>query len=297
LKPMKKLIFLLFFFCLFISIFSQENQELKKCVAFICIKTAKKDLVPIGTGFFVGVPDKSDPNKAYVFLVTAKHVVIDTNGKYYKEIYLRLNTKSGVSKEELIPMYIDGKPNFVIDSDKSIDIVVIPTLPDPDRFDFKFIPENMIATKDIVASENIREGDDVFFTGLFVNYYGRNKNYPIFRFGKVALLTDERIYFDKTLSYLYLLETTSFGGNSGSPVFFKLNPTRNPNNLIIGPQKYFLAGIMKGYFGAEFDTCEVNIKKTIKIPFQNTGIAAVTPAYQLKELLDSKSIMKMKKTK
>lgn len=96
---------------------------------------------------------------------------------------------------------------------------------------------------------------------------------------------------------LDLLETTSFGGNSGSPVFFKLNPNREPNKLIFGPPKYLLAGIMEGYFGAEFDTCVIETKNSIKIPFQNTGIAAVTPAYQLLEILNSKAVIKNQKQK
>ena len=192
---MKRIILLQIFISVFTILFSQENQELKKCVAFVCIKDSKKNIVPIGTGFFIGVKCKPDSTKSYVYLVTAKHVVLDKNGKYYTEIYLKLNTKAGVSKDEKVSLFIDRKENFYINSDKSVDIIVIPALPDPDRFDFKLIPVEMIATKAIMTSDNIREGDDVVFTGLFVNYYGRHKNYPIFRFGKVALLSDERIFF------------------------------------------------------------------------------------------------------
>jgi hypothetical protein len=39
----------------------------------------------------------------------------------------------------------------------------------------------------------IQEGDEVFFCGLFESHYGQQKNQPIMRFGKVALMTDEKI--------------------------------------------------------------------------------------------------------
>ena len=42
-------------------------QQIKEVVTFICIKD-KGQIVPIGTGFFVGVKDENDPNISYVYL-------------------------------------------------------------------------------------------------------------------------------------------------------------------------------------------------------------------------------------
>ena len=47
---------------------------------------------------------------------------------------------------------------------------------------------------------------------------------------------------------LYLLECQPFAGNSGSPVFFQLEPLRNPWQLSLGGPKIYLGGVMTGSF-------------------------------------------------
>lgn len=88
---------------------------------------------------------------------------------------------------------------------------------------------------------------------------------------------------------LYLLECQSFGGNSGSPVFFQLNPFRNLGEL--RQSQIFLAGIMMGSFlnGSEIQVFETDTKA---MSLQNIGIAAVVPAYKLHELLFSEEVAK-----
>ncbi len=53
-----------------------------------------------------------------------------------------------------------------------------------------------------------------FMTGLFANYYGSENNHPILRFGKVSLITNEKIEFNEysespNLAHLYLFEIQS----------------------------------------------------------------------------------------
>lgn len=128
------------------------------------------------------------------------------------------------------------------------------TGPSEKVFDFKFILYSMIATKEIMNKNKIAEGDNVFFTGLFTSNKGQKRNQPIIRFGKVALISDEKVEWtedpDKPAKFmdLYLLESLSFGGNSGSPVFFHLSPLRTPGQISITGPNIFLAGIMRGYY-------------------------------------------------
>ncbi len=156
-----------------------------------------------------------------------------------------------------------------------------------------FIPDSLIATSEILKRYKISEGDEVFFSGLFTSHPGQKKNQPIVRFGRVALMSDEKIEWrekDKAAKFLdlYLVECQSFGGNSGSPVFFSISAGRDlPDNLrlvSVAPPSLFLAGIMKGtYLSAN----ELEMKDTSKIPFsiENIGIAAVTPSYFLNDIL------------
>ncbi len=90
-----------------------------------------------------------------------------------------------------------------------------------------FIPDSLIATSEILKRYKISEGDEVFFSGLFTSHPGQKKNQPIVRFGRVALMSDEKIEWrekDKAAKFLdlYLVECQSFGGNKNW--LLKLSP-------------------------------------------------------------------------
>ena len=262
------------------------SEEVKSVVAFIFIKNEKRVLIPNGTGFFVGVKNTPTSDSFSVYLVTAKHVLYKSNTTdFHDKIFVRLNKKDGGSQIGDIPIITEGeKRNIFTHSDSSVDIAVIPFLPDQERFDFKFLSEGMIITKEAFKELKIREGSDVFFTGLFAPYMGSDRNYPIVRFGRVALVTDEKIEWQKKLMDLYLIEAGSYGGNSGSPVFFYLGSDREPGSLIVGAPIIKLAGVMQGTF---LDAHEIKVIETKEIPiaFSNMGIAAVVPGYKLHEIL------------
>jgi len=98
------------------------------------------------------------------------------------------------------------------------------------------------------------------------------------------MITDEKIKFVDYEADLYLVETGSFGGNSGSPVFFYLGSDRKPGALILGPPILKLAGVMSGTF---LDVQPVRAVETAKIDVASSsmGVAAVVPAYKVLEIL------------
>lgn len=261
--------------------------EVKSVVVYVLIETEGK-LVPNGTAFFVGVKKPSETNVFSVYLVTAKHVLYKPKTKdYLDKVFIRINKKDGGSEVGAIPIILSGDSRTVfVHGDDSVDIAVVPFLPDQGKYDFKFLPDDYLTTKADYDSLKIREGSDVFFAGLFSPYIGAQKNHPIVRFGRVALITDEKIEWDGQLMNLYLIEAGSYGGNSGSPVFFYLGTDREPGSLMVGAPVIKLAGIMQGTF---LDAQELRAIETSRIPisFSNMGIAAVVPAYKLKEVLDS----------
>jgi len=133
----------------------------------------------------------------------------------------------------------------------------------------------------------ISEGEDTFFTGLFLPFLGQSRNYPVVRSGKVALMTDEKIPWrtDPTkpaeMAELLLLETQSFGGNSGSPVFVTFQA---PNGGKPGEVNLRLIGIMRGTFEQNRPISAMQ-NATIAVAQQNLGIAAVVPSYLLWDIL------------
>ena len=272
-------------------------SDLKTTVVFIYVdKDANRTPSPYGTGFFVGVRNPNEPNVFAGYLVTAKHVIRKPNSaEYFDKIFFRSNKKDGSSEILWWPIVPDGNNKTVFfHNDPSVDIAVIPCLPNQNTFDFNVIPDEMVTTKEEYKNLKISEGSEVFFIGLFSPYLRAERNYPVVRFGHVALVTDEKIPFIGKQE-LYLIEAGSYGGNSGSPVFFCLGPeTLEPGKLVVsGSPIYKLSGIMEGTFR---DVAEINVIETKAIPaaYYNMGIAAVVPSYKLREILFGDELKKQR---
>lgn len=124
----------------------------------------------------------------------------------------------------------------------------------------------------------------MFFAGLFTPYPGAEKNYPIVRFGRVALVTDEKIEWGGKPMDLYLIEAGSYGGNSGSPVFFHFGIERSPGIAVMGNPVLKLAGVMQGSV-TELQPIQVVDTSKTPVAISNIGIAAVVPAYKIHEVL------------
>jgi hypothetical protein len=285
-------------------------NEIAKAVVFIFlaeqngqpkINPQTNTPIPNGTGFFMLVENPNGPG-GYGYLITAKHVLLDQNGQFFHRIFLRLNDKNGGSQFVALDLQpSDPNQNVFIHNDPTVDIAVILGMPDQTQFDFLMLPSAIIRTKEEFAKTTIAPGSDVFFAGLFTAYYGDKLNRPIFRFGRVAMLPDERIRWQDNpakpadLVELYLLETMSFGGNSGSPVFFSQGADRQPGSIIIGPPEITLAGIMRGNFNEVRPGGFVQSPNAVLPIFrQNVGIAAVTPAYLLLDILQSEKLKKLR---
>lgn len=295
---MKHIIIAIILFCSVSSLISQPiPTQVKSTVSFIYLLNAKGEYEANGTGFFVGVRKNPSDSLYYVNLVTAKHVLKpDVKKKeFYKTVFVRLNKKVGEAEYLQLDLFPEGKnKNVFIHPDSSVDIAVIPALPDEKIYDFIFMPDEIITTQEDFKKLKITEGSNVFFTGMFTPFTGEHKNYPIVRFGKVALITEEKILWDSIKTDLYLIESSSYGGNSGSPVFFYLGAEREPGSIYVGDPVLMLAGIMKGSFN-DIKPIQVVETKVVPISISNMGISAVVPAYKLYEILYSEEMKVFRK--
>lgn len=271
-----------------------DLQIIKKSTSFIFLHNHNgMELYPIGTGFFISVQHDLE-NYFQGYFVTAKHVLQDAKGLYHPEIVLRINTLNG--GYNLIKINLIN--NKLYDHhDNTVDIVLFPCLPDPTIYDIRFISSKLIATKEIIKQQDIEEGDDVVFTGMFAHHIGQRKNQPICRFGKVGLMSDEKIEWRETnkpsqLLDLLLLECQSYGGNSGSPVFFSLKPWSKPSTTDL-THKFFLAGIMKGSF-INSSPIQSLSSNNMLLSTQNIGISAVIPAEKLYDILFSSELIELR---
>jgi hypothetical protein len=263
-------------------------SEVKSVVAFVFLPGQNNaQPKPFGTAFFVGVKVPDTKDRYTVYLVSAKHVFrTPDNQAWLPKVLLRLNTKSGGSQFNEIPIVTGGKDKTVyVHPDETVDLAVIPMLPDDKFYEFKFLPEEFLTSQDDFKALEISEGSEVFFTGLFSPYVGTKRNYPLVRTGRVALITDERIKLGDREADLYLVDVSSYGGNSGSPVFFFLGSDRKPGSIILGEPILKLAGVMSGTFQDAQPIHVMEPTAKIAVSTSNMGVAGVVPAYKLRDIL------------
>lgn len=265
------------------------TSNLKRQAAFIFQKRGT-NYFPMGTCFSVGVPNQKSTNGGrFQYLVTAKHVLMATNGQKYSNLWVRLNRWQG-GLEMLLLYQNNYQPPLYTNNDHSVDVAIMSWVPDQTKYDFPMIASEEFAKQNAVSSGRIREGDPVIFPGLFLSYYGNSNNVPVLRFGHVSILPTERIDWMGNQCELYLIESTCFGGNSGSPVFVRHSLERD-GSVTVGNQDIFLAGLLIGYFDVFRPLQSIDVI-SIQASGNNSGISAVVPAHRIYEILFSPEMKK-----
>lgn len=261
----------------------------KSAIGFVfLIDTNGQPTQPNGTCFFVSV---KTTNGFVPHLVTAKHVLQDTNGSVLSQVAVRLTRATGGVAFVQFPLTQTNTPYRVYTHpEPGVDLAVVPIAPHVfNEFRIQTIPSEFIATKESIKKLKVREGDEMFFMGLFTPFYGSSANVPVVRFGRMSMLTDERIPADKDGPQdYYLMETQVFGGNSGSAALFYFDERRNP-----GDTKILLAGVVKGYF-LNYSPVRYVDAKPSPYATENNGIALVIPGFKLLELLFSEDLMRVR---
>ena len=257
--------------------------DIKKVVTFLFNDERQPE--PLGTGFWVAVPAQENHGKLFCYIVTAKHVI---SGR--RSVMVRLNLVAGEQPSGLARIELssaDHRP--IVHENPAVDIAVIPYAPPQDAgVDFKVLQRGMLATMDFRERETVSEGDEVFFTGLMPQVYGRLRNTPVVRYGRIALVTDEPFVTEEgEANYLYV-EANSYPGNSGSPVFLRFGPIRQAGGIRIGGDRIMLLGVMHGYLqqGRPIDQVVESENKVLAF-FENINIAMVCPVDYLADILDS----------
>jgi hypothetical protein len=247
-----------------------------------------------GTCFFVFYEDKRlGENQGFVYLITNRHMANPgiENGNAFPvlSVQLRLNLTNSDRGSEEGQIPIGGQVRWFFPSDDSVDLAALPLAPDQTKYDFMPIPVSLFATHDAIEARGIAEGDSILFTGYFYQFPGLKKFQPIIREGILAMMPDEKL--DTTLrkpGHLYLGDMHVFGGNSGSPLFVNLSGIRN-GGLSLGGL-YMLLGVVSGYYHEDSNlnlTVATTLTGTLE---QNSGIAMIVPADELKALLDSPTL-------
>src|SRR6266481_4197203 len=181
---------------------------IRKVVVFIYYPDNPTNASPDGTGFLVGIPSVNNTNMTFGYLVTARHVLRPSETNWLPSVFVRVNRRDGTSDMTPLSLKTAGQnKNVFTHDDPTVDIVVVPFVPpNQSNSDCMVLPMELLTSELDFKQLDIHEGSDVFFTGMFDRHLGDKRNTPITRFGKVALLTDEKIEWIWGKTDIYLIE-------------------------------------------------------------------------------------------
>jgi len=128
-------------------------------------------------------------------------------------------------------------------------------------------------------------GDEVSVVGLFTNFTGTSKHFPVVRTGNIAMMPSDRVPMMEGPMEVYLAEGRSIGGPSGWPIF--VPPTIRVEGLgnEQGLQATFtvggfhLLGLMRGHWDLPLGVTVGHAEAV------NLGISIVVPAKKILEAL------------
>lgn len=274
--------------------------QIRKSVFFMKLTCKEGDKTYDGgaTGFLVDYPG-SRAGIDFPYLVTNRHVALCFNesgqAMQVTSIAVRMNGLSAINGSflQVMPLNTSGNAAWIFPDDPSIDLAVLPLGPSPDQTDFKTIPVSLFATKDVLQSRRITEGEPIFFTGFFQQFPGITRIEPIVRQGIIAMMPDDKFLLVGRPMHLYFADVHVFGGNSGSPAFINLSGMHE-NNLSPG-QDYRLVGIVNGYI---FEDEDFNLQLAATLiqgkGRANSGISTIVPVDDLKALLNGARLQGMR---
>lgn len=262
--------------------------------------------VYFGTGMFVAMDHPGLPWSVFLYLATARHVAEHLIGHHG---LMRLNRLDGTS--QVVHMAPDTRWYF--HDDETVDVAVLPLdpVPDPAIFELIYFEHKSFVTDAFIKSRGIGPGDEVHIVGLFAYVQGRRKNVPIVRMGNIAMIADEPIPTERGDAEAYLIESRSIGGLSGSPVFVNesvwipQDPQRpfvagnrdpRPDTPWAGARgKGWLFGLIQGHWDVELLADVIEPKDERIRDRINVGIAVVTPAKKIVDVLGHAELAAMRK--
>jgi hypothetical protein len=241
----------------------------------------------VGTCFFVSHSYPERPGSTYVFLVTARRVVLDDQGeKKWPKIFVRMNDiKTGIARDFDI---LQDDLWFFHRQQRKVDLAVHPVSHRKGKF--RAIQSSLWVTDEVMRKHPIATGDEVFYTGLLARDSGTKSIKPITRFGHLALITDKPSVEGK---HLHFIDADNIPGHSGSPVFLWATPRPSPQPSFTGARIFALYGIVSNIIEyAEYLKFAQKDVDPIALPmdFRSGDMTGVVPVKYLRDIIEDDRI-------
>jgi hypothetical protein len=204
-----------------------------------------------GLGFEIaGTREPANAKQGFNYLITNKHVLHNDYGVYFEKVLIRANHLNGQECLYIpMPLKFEGKgQNVFCHEDVQVDLAAIELpMKIPNFYPWALNHDMIIDEMDF--KQKVRVGTHVCSTGYLSGYPGVEKNHPVMRFGRIALLSEEFWYKTKRQSVsidvreqAYVVEIGSVGGASGSPVLLDVEHDREGQPLLLGVIKGSMDG-------------------------------------------------------
>jgi hypothetical protein len=258
--------------------------------------------IPVATAFFVTLQDDVESNISWPYLVTARHVLEEVGPD---EMYIRINKRSQGFED-----FPTKRDDWITHDTADVAILLL----NPNRgamsLSVSFIALNAFIDVNYqhrTSGITVGVGDEIFFVGLFLQHAGRERNLPIVRFGNISRMPVEPITLRASGGHgtvdviAYLAECRSWGGHSGSPVFWTYPavrqqwPPKEGLNMVEVGQIISFLGLVSAHFEIP-KKAEItgDIVGSIETAI-NAGIAVITPAEAIRQLLMQEDVMEDRK--
>jgi hypothetical protein len=243
---------------------------------------------PIGTCFFI----HGEEEQGAVYVVTCRHVIREALINDVP-LYIRMN-RSDTKGVYNVPIQSDWEWQYPDSEDEGLVDLAILKIEGSSFTDSQYEAETKATTFapgwvlgevhfEFANWRPLDVGDEVVYVGMFENFTGSHRNYPVARFGKIALRPSEKMPgVERWLgdSEYYLVECQAYPGVSGSPVFVK---RKFPDK-----ERLFLVGVMVGFFKED---------QVLDRKFTHYGLSLMIPGRKLAEAVLGRTHVEVEQNK
>jgi hypothetical protein len=226
------------------------------------------------TAFLIACPGEDGPDSQRTVLTTAAHVFENMVGDECR-IVLREKQDDGTfaRKEQNLKIRSDRKPLWKKHADVDVAAMEVTV---PATFSAAALPFDQLADAKAIASGDLRTGDKVASLGYPAQLESTPAGFPVLRRGVVASHPLAPVNALKT----FLVDCSTFGGDSGGPVFLGQRAAHADN---LAKQQPVVVGMV---LGQHRQTDKVTLPFEERTTHHPLGLAIVVHSHFIRETIE-----------
>jgi hypothetical protein len=226
-------------------------------------------------GFLIARPDRSDPGKQDVILVTAGHVFERMSGDQCR-VVLREPRPDGTWQRKELPLEVrdEGRPLWF--RHPEADVAALP-VELPPTVAAAALPLGCVAGESAIESGKLKSGDEVWIPCYPAQLESNGAGFAVLRRGAVASFPLAPVRAYKT----FLVDYSTFGGDSGAPVMVR--QTAVPDGPRGAEDRPLIVGLV---VGQHRQTDKVKLPYEERTTHHPLGLAIVVQAEFIRQTIE-----------